>query len=126
VLYPTNYVIAIFPSRDRGRNAVNILRAANFGSEEARLVESEEFLAFMEKLHDDKGIWGELMTRLSRAIDTEASFADKDVRLAQEGAAFVAIHCDSEQESERITAMLAPFEPIEMQWYLAGGIRSLV
>jgi hypothetical protein len=126
VLYPTHYILAIFPSAGAAKSALATMRGAAYDSHVARLVSASEFLAFMDRLSGDKGIWGNLMTRLSRIFDTEATFADRDIRWAERGAAFLAIRCTSDEEADRIKTLLVPLHPIEMQWYLAGGIRSLI
>jgi hypothetical protein len=126
VFYPTNYILCIFPSFEAAKEAHRTLKEAGFGSDEIHAADGAELLAFVDRLRSECGITGEFMTRFSRALGTEATFVDNDVRWAEAGAGFVAILCRTEPESEHITQLVTQLHPIEMQWYLPGGIRSLV
>ncbi len=62
------------------------------------------------------------MTEFSRRIGTEAAFLD----IQAQGAGFLVVHCGSEVRAEKIRAVVAPFEPMSVQWYRGGAIRVLV
>jgi len=126
VFYPSNYIVAVFSSFEAAREALGILKEAGFDDREVHAADAAELLAFIEKLHSDRWILGEFMTWFSRALGTEATFIDNDVRWAKEGAGFLAVPCHAESEAAHINELLAKVRPIEMQWYLPGGIRSLV
>ncbi len=126
VFYPKKYIIATFPSFGAALKAHDALMRAGFKEEELRAVPGSEVLEFFEEVREHTGIWGDFMTQLSRFIGTEAAFVDNDVELAQRGAGFVAVYCEDEPESRRIHDLMLPFEPLAMQWYLSGAIRSLV
>ena len=126
VFYPKHYIIATFPTFEAAKGANQTLRNAGFNEDEVMAVSGPEALEFSKEFHDHAGIWGDLMTGLSRTFGTEASFVDLDIDKAEHGAGFLAIHSLTDSKSARIVELVRPFEPLTMQWYLAGGIRSLI
>jgi len=66
------------------------------------------------------------MASISRFFGTEEVFADIDLAKAEKGAGFLAVYCPREEHAERIRDLVAPFDPLAMQLYLPGGIRSLL
>ena len=126
VFYPKKYIIATFPSYGDALAAHDALKHTGFSEEEIRAVPGSDVLEFFKEVREHTGIWGDLMTQLSRFFGTEAAFADNDVQFARSGAGFVAVHCEKEAEARRIHDLMAPFRPLSMQWYLNSAIRSLV
>jgi hypothetical protein len=126
VFYPKKYIIATFPSLENAIAARYKLRTAGFRSDEVRAVSGEEMLDFFHDLHVRTGLLGDLMTRLSRLMGTEAVFFDRDVWEAQHGAGFLTVPCLTEQEADLIRNLLAPLHPSAMQWYRMGAVWSLV
>jgi hypothetical protein len=126
VFYPNHYIIATFPSFDIAKQGYFGLKKEGFSDDEVLLVRSGEALDFFQQFQDHAGIWGNLMTELSRFFDTEARKADDDIERARRGAGFLVIHSPTELEAYRIRDILAPFSPIAMHWYLPGAIQSLV
>jgi hypothetical protein len=125
VFYPTHYIFAAFPSYQAARNAADKLEDVGFDKDELEAVTCAEALRFFNEVRADTGLWGEIMSRISRFFGTEEVFADMDIRRSQEGAGFLAVYCPREAEAEPIRELLEPFEPLSMQLYLPGGIRSL-
>jgi hypothetical protein len=99
---------------------------AGFGENDSKAVTGSDLLEYFDEIHEQTGVWGSLMTELSRLIGTEAVFADNDRKQARHGAGFLAVHCSTEAKAEKIRKILQPFEPVCMQWYWAGAIRSLI
>src|SRR5947209_2046932 len=126
VFYPKDFVIAAFQTLEVAKTAEHHLRNAGFPEEEMRAVPGSELLDFLSDLHERKGIVGDVMTHVSRFMGTEAEFEDTDIKEAKLGAGFLAVHCPTEPEAEKVHRMLLPFEPVSAQWYHAAGIRSLV
>ena len=124
VFYPTHYVFASFPSFENAKNAAKILQAA--GYVESVATSATETVRFMNEIRAEVGLWGALMASISRFFGTEEVFADIDVAKAEEGAAFLAVYCRREEHAEHIRDLVLPFEPLAMQLYLPGGIRSLI
>ncbi len=126
VFYPKHYVIATFPSFDAAKSANQALMRLGFDETQSRAVSGSDLLDYFDELHAQTGFLGDLMAEFSRLIGTEASFADDYARQAHHGAGFVAAHCSTEDEAQRICDIVRPFEPVAMQWYRAGAIRSLI
>ena len=124
VFYPTHYIFASFPSLKHAENADKALQAAGFT--ECVTESSAETFRFMNEIRSEVGIWGILMASISRFFGTEEVFADIDLAKIEEGAAFLAVYCRREEHAEHIRDQVMPFEPIAMQLYLPGGIRSLI
>jgi hypothetical protein len=124
VFYPTHYIFASFPSLKHAENAAKALQAAGFS--DCVTASSAETFRFMNEIRSEVGIWGILMASISRFFGTEEVFADIDFAKIEEGAAFLAIYCRREEHAEHIRDLVMPFEPIAMQLYLPGGIRSLI
>ena len=126
VFYPKKYIIATFPTFETAVSAKRALRAIGVSPDEVRAVSGWEMLHFFSELRMRSGPLGVLMTGFSRLIGTEASFVDRDVWEARHGAGFVAVHCSTEREADRIRKVLTPMHPAAMQWYRTGGVHSLV
>jgi len=126
VFYPKNYVIGTFHSFSAAASANAALRQAGFGPDDTRAVTGSDLLEYFEEIHRHTGVLGSLMTELSRLIGTEAAFEDNDKKQSRHGAGFLAVHCSTEAKAEKIRRVIQPFEPVAMQWYWAGAIRSLI
>jgi hypothetical protein len=126
IFYPKKYIIATFPSFATAMTASRALQAVGFGADEVRAVSSSEMLRFFIELRMRTGLLGYLMSRLSRFIGTEASFVERDIREAQHGAGFLAVHCSVDREAHHLCKLLLPLHPVAMQWYRIGSVESLV
>ncbi len=126
IFYPRHYVIATFPKYSEGKNAYQSVRNAGFQEDETMLATAAEVLAFFKHFREDAGLWGIVMRPISRFFATEAIYADRDIQHAFEGSGFLAVHSRTEQATRKITELIKPFAPSSMEWYLAGGIRSLI
>src|SRR5262249_19776788 len=126
VFYPKDYVVATFWSFDKAKAAFQSLRHAGVKEYEAMAAPGSDVLDYFNELRAETGIWGNLMTELSRLIGTEAKFLDEDAKAARRGAGFLVVHCTNEADAERIRKLLTPHDPLAMQWYRAGAIRCLV
>jgi len=126
VFYPRHYIIATFPTYTAAKGAHQALRNAGHSDEEVLLATGEEVLEYFQHFREDAGLWGIVMRYLSRLLASEVAFADKDIEHAQEGSGFLAIYSRTDQDAAKIVNTAKPFAPSSMEWYLAGGIRSLV
>jgi len=125
VFYPTHYIFAAFSSFEAAKNATGKLEEVGFSRDEFVAVTAAETLRFFDEMRADVGVWGELMTTLSRFFGTEEVFADIDIAKSHKGAGFLAVYCPQEEEAERVRDLLEPFGTLSMQLYLPGGVRSL-
>lgn len=126
VFYPQRHIIAVFPSLEAAKEAEASLKQAGFDAKQAMLIPGEEMLKFLDEISLYEGLWGALMSRLSRVFATEEAFVDNDIHRGRQGAGFLAIYSPEEAESERIRELLTPFKPLSMQRYLASGIQSMI
>ena len=126
VFYPKHYIIATFPTFEITTQAAQALRKVGFSDEEVLAIPGPEILKYFEEFRANSGMWAGVMTMLSRGFGTEQIFADNDAHRAQGGAAFLAVHSPDEAQTNRVKAVLAPFEPRAMHWYEIGCIQSLI
>jgi hypothetical protein len=123
VFYPTHYIFAAFPSFQSAKSVAEALAAVGF--RDVLAASAEETARFFEELRAEVGLWGALMASVSRFFGTEEVFADIDAKEVAKGAGFVAVYCPIEEQAEQIRDLAAPFDPLVMQLYLPGGIRTL-
>jgi hypothetical protein len=126
VFYPKHYIIATFPTYAAAQLAAQALRGAGFGEDDMVAIPGAEILQFFEEFRANSSLWAGVMSVLSRAFGTEQAFVDADVQRAQAGAGFLAVYSPEEAQASRIRALLEPFKPKAMHWYLAGGVECLV
>lgn len=126
VFHPKNYIIATFPAYSGASSAYQSLRNVGIAEDEVMLCTGKEMLEYFRNFREDTGLWGDLMRPLSRFIGTEVNNADLNIEQAQEGSGFLAIHCPTEEEALRDAALIKPYNPSSVDWYLWGGIRSFI
>ena len=88
-------------------------------------VSGEEVVRYQEDHLLLHGLWGLLMSQLSRFIDTEQPYADADLAAAKRGAAFIAVHCHTETIKAEAWKVLVATNPIVARYYHAGGVDLL-
>jgi hypothetical protein len=125
VFYPKHYLLAVFPdlAEANGANA-KLNRSGHF--HDIISVPGEEVVRFAEDHLLEDGLWGAMMTELSRTFGTEAIYADKDLAVAKKGAAFVAVHCPSDAAKNEAWKILEPTHPLVARYYSFGGIEHFV
>jgi len=124
VFYPTHYIFASFHTFQEAKNAAQSLQAAGYGKVVAS--SAAETLRFMKEIREDVGLWGAMMTSISRFFGTEEVFADKDLTEASVGAGFLAVYCPRQEDADQIRDLVAPFDPLTMQLYLPSGVQTLI
>jgi hypothetical protein len=125
VFYPKHYLLAVFPNLPDADRAKEEFTRAGRLDEDVISVSGEEVVQFAEEHMRKDGLWGLLMTKLSRGIGTEASYADKDLAAAKNGAAFLAVHCPTEDLKTQAWNLLEPRRPLAARYYSFGGIEHL-
>ncbi len=125
VFYPKDYLLAAFPSFDDAQQVRLELTGSGFAAEDVVAVPGEEVIRHAADHARTQGVWGHLMTALSRLIDTEESYADHDVVLAREGAGFVAVYCPSEELKHKAWQHMNAHDPIVARHYEFAGIEHL-
>ncbi|MGZ6423644.1 MAG: hypothetical protein ACXWSR_22130 [Bdellovibrionota bacterium] len=122
VFYPKHYLIAVFPSLENAQRAVTKLRRAGFEEDEAIAVEGREIIQLAK---EETGPGNFLMQTLSRFFATEQMSHDQDLHLAQQGAAFVAVYCPTEDNKNEAWITLEQEGPIAARYYASDGIEHL-
>jgi hypothetical protein len=125
VFYPNHYLLAVFGNLAEANGAKEELSHSGRAEEDVISVSGEEVVHFAEEHLLKDGLWGILMTKLSAAIGTEATYADMDLAAARKGAAFVAVHCPSEKVKTEAWKFLEPRHPLVARYYSFGGIEHL-
>jgi hypothetical protein len=125
VFYPKHYILAMFPNLAEANRAKQALKRAGRSEEEVISVPGEEVVHFAEDLTIKDGLWGALMTQLSRTFGTEAVYADQDLANAKEGAAFVAVYCPTEKAKIEAWKKIEPTRPLIARYYSFAGIEHL-
>lgn len=126
VFYPKHYLLALFPNFARADEAKDQLNRSGRVDEDVISVSGEEVVQFAEEHLSKDGLWGLLMTELSRVIGTEAGYADSDLAAAKNGAGFVAVHCPTEAIKTEAWKVLEPMHPLVARYYSSGGIEHMV
>jgi hypothetical protein len=125
VFYPKHYLLAIFPTLAAADGAKADLNRAGQGDDDIVSVSGDEVVQFAEDHLIKDGVWGVLMTEVSRLLGTEALYADEDLAMARNGAAFVAVHCPTEEVKTHMWKLLEHLHPLVARYYGVAGIEHL-
>ena len=117
--------MAMFDSGAEAELARKKLRSSGVPDEEAIVVTGEDVVHFAEEHWQKDGIWGLLISRLSRAIGTEAVYADRDVEMAKHGAVLLAVRCPTRHAKVTAWQCLEAAHPSVARYYSAGYIEHL-
>jgi hypothetical protein len=115
-------LIAVFRDSRAAQKAVKELWTVGFAQDEAIAVEGQEFVDLAK---EETGPGNFVMQALSRFFATEQKTHDADLERAQRGAAFVAVHCRTEETMQQAWTMLQPENPLAARYYSAAGIEHL-
>jgi hypothetical protein len=122
VFYPKHYLIAVFRDSRASQQAVKELWETGFAEDEAIAVDGQEFVDLAK---EETGPGNFVMQALSRFFATEQKSHDADLKRAQHGAGFVAVHCRTEKSKQKAWTILQPASPLAARYYCAGGIEHL-
>ena len=125
IFYPNHYILAAFLNLTDAYNAKDRLRQAGHVEEDVIAVSGEEVVQFAEDHWLNDGLWGTLVSSISRLIGTEVVYADKDLAAAKDGAAFVAVFCPTDPLKMKAWKVLEPLHPLAARFYQFGGIEHL-
>jgi hypothetical protein len=125
VFYPKHFILAAFENLADADRAKEELARAGLVDKDVISVSGEEVVHFAEDHLIKDGLWGALMTELSRTFGTEALYADKDLAAAKKGAAFVAVHCPTETAKTEAWKALERAHPLVARYYSFDGIEHL-
>ena len=125
IFYPHHHLVAVFASLAEATRARKTLVDSGHSGADCITAGGEEVVRFAEEHLQKEGLWGLLMTQLSRAIDTEATYADQDLEMARQGSAFLAVRCINDQAKNSAWECLEPSKPLVARYYSFGGIEHL-
>ncbi|MGJ5816402.1 hypothetical protein [Paludibaculum fermentans] len=125
VFSPQYHLLAIFPGMADATAAKAELHLAGYVEQDVVAASGEEVVRFAKEHLQKDGLWGMLMTELSRAFGTEAAYADRDLAAAKRGQAFLAVYCPSSESKSGAWKILEPRHPLVARYYSAGGIEHL-
>lgn len=123
IFYPTDYLVAVFPDIAVARRAEHALGFGGFLDDDVITVPGEEVVRFAEEHLQHSSPWGMLMQQLSRMFATEEVYADRDLRLARGGAAFLAAYCPTLKRKDEAWEIIEAFDPIVARHYALDGIE---
>ena len=122
VFYPKHYLIAAFPNLEMAKPTAAKLRLAGFAADEVIAVGGQDVI---ELAKEESGPANFLMQALSRFFATEQMSHDRDLDLAQHGAAFVAVHCPTEKNKQEAWKVIEREAPLAARYYAGNGIEHM-
>jgi hypothetical protein len=122
LFYPNHYLIAAFWNLGTAQRAVNKLLLASFSEDEVIAAAGQDFI---ELATEESGVANFLMQALSRFLATEQMYRDSDLYLARHGAAFIAVHCQTEKTKKEAWDVLRSEFPLAARYYANDGIEHL-
>lgn len=125
VFYPEHYLVAMFPSLGEADRARRRLCESGGHYEDAIVAGGDEVVSFASEHLERGGLWGLLMTELSRAFGTEAVYTDRDLEMARRGAALLAVRCRTHHDKTGVWQCLEASRPAVARYYAYGGIEHL-
>jgi hypothetical protein len=126
IFYPAGYLLAMFSDLDAAQLAAQELRhSGRFQPDEVAAASGVEVILHNQE-HSHRPL-GFLMTNLSRMIGTEAFWAERDVQMARQGCALLAVHCPFEELKNAAWQLVECYKPLAARYYSAGlgGIEHL-
>lgn len=126
VFYPTNYLVSTFPSYEVAVRAKEELEKNGVPADDILVLRGEEFVALEERAHEDASLWSRITSRISKVVGTEELHLEYDLNHARSGAAFLALHCPTQEEGQHIYNLLKHLAPLSMRRYSPYTIDRLV
>jgi hypothetical protein len=126
IFYPTDYLVAFFPSHDIAEDARKKLMASGYRGDQVMVMSGPEFEALYERAQEDASAWSKLTSKISRIIGSEELYLDVDRKHAESGAGFLAAYCPSQEEGQRILHLLKPLEPLSMRRYTSLAVDRII
>jgi hypothetical protein len=126
VFYPTNYLVGTFPSHELALRAKEELEKNGVPKDDILILKGEEFVALEEQAHKDASLWSRITSSISKVVGTEELHLDYDLKNARAGAAFLALHCPTQEDGQRVYRLLKHLAPLSMRRYSPYAIDRLV
>jgi hypothetical protein len=126
VFYPTDYLIAIFPSHRIALQARDLLEQSGNRSEETLVLTGNEFVSLSDEIHKNASTWSRLTSQISKLLGTEELHLEHDLMQAREGGAFLAVYCPTQEEGQRIYHIVKPLGAVAMRRYSPYTIDRII
>ena len=124
VFYPRHCLVATFPDGE-AQKAYLQLRSHGHSDKDVIAVSGPEVVEFAEEYAQKHGLVTKVMTEVSRFFDTEAPYADHDLKMARQGAGFVVAHCRDDREKSQVWAQINQLHPLAARFYGEAGVEHL-
>jgi hypothetical protein len=128
VFYPLHCLVAVFPDLAAAQQIARKLGDAGFAGDDVIAVEGTDFIE-LEK--EETGLGNLLMQEISRDFGAEQISTDNNIELARRGAAFVVVHCPTDNTKKIAWDTIQPSAPLAAHYYsrvlvdhLAGGFKT--
>lgn len=122
VFYPLHYIVAVFPDITKAKHAARDLAFSGFPADEAAAFEGREFI---EMEIEKASLWGFFMKAISRSMTSEQSATDHLIDFAQEGKAFLMVHCPDGAAKDRAWEIVRQGDPLAAHYYSRGYVDHL-
>lgn len=122
IFYPLHCMVAVFPSLAMAKQVREKLRNARFAEDEVIAVEGTDFIE-LEK--EETGLGNILMQELSRFLGAEQISTDHNLEFAEQGAAFVVVHCPAEKLKDKAWEVIQSASPLAAHYYSRGSVDHL-
>lgn len=118
VFYPTGYAVIMFPDADTAGNAGAELEAAGFASEEIMQLTPSVILREIGKVEGEEAV-------ALPSVGTEGATVQKYINLAREGHHALMVKAASDDDAERLMAVVGKFPFSYGQKYHMLAIEDL-
>jgi hypothetical protein len=122
VFYPKHYLIAVFRNLETAQAAARKLRLSGFAEGEVIAVAGQDIIQLAQ---EESGPGSFLMQAVSRFFATEQVSHDSDLDLARHGAAFVAVHCPTDENKQEAWKAVHAEAPLAARYYANDGVEHL-
>jgi hypothetical protein len=125
VFYPTDYMVATFVSDEIAKRARQRLEENGIKSDDIVVLTGHDFIALSNEIHDEASTWSKFSAGVSKIVGTEELQLDFDLKHAQNGAAFLAVYCPTQEEGQRLFNLLRNLSPLSMRRYSRYAIDRM-
>ena len=125
MFYPRHYIVAGFDNLDHAEATEAALIDHGIAPDEVRAASGSFVVNRLESV-DDAGLFERFKMHLAKSIGTEAGYIDDDLKLARRGGAFLFAHAPTDDDCQRIMAVIKRHHPIFARRYLPLAIERLI
>jgi hypothetical protein len=123
VFYPPHFMFAAFPSLALARDARAGLIECGFAENKVHVASDMEVLEFFNEFRGERSLWSRFVR--GSGLIGEIRYCELGMERARAGASFVAVHCRTERDAQRIKRVVEQFSVIGVQWYRSFTIETV-